>query len=167
MTIMCKYFIIVWCCLIAHLGFTQNFQFHGSVADQQTGEPLVGAVVRAMPQGAYDVVGLDGNFRIKGLKKGKHTLKVSYVGYQSFEENIEIPEHTTRKIQLKPHANQTLEEVVVSAHSDKSSELTARSAERNALQLMNIVSGKAIEISPDLTVAKFSTTCFGDFDRTQ
>ncbi|NBB31782.1 TonB-dependent receptor [Cellulophaga sp. BC115SP] len=150
---MCKYFIIVWCCLIAHLGFTQNFQFHGSVADQQTGEPLVGAVVRAMPQGAYDVVGLDGNFRIKGLKKGKHTLKVSYVGYQSFEENIEIPEHTTRKIQLKPHANQTLEEVVVSAHSDKSSELTARSAERNALQLMNIVSGKAIEISPDLTVA--------------
>lgn len=153
MTIMCKYFIIVWCCLIAHLGFTQNFQFHGSVADQQTGEPLVGAVVRAMPQGAYDVVGLDGNFRIKGLKKGKHTLKVSYVGYQSFEENIEIPEHTTRKIQLKPHANQTLEEVVVSAHSDKSSELTARSAERNALQLMNIVSGKAIEISPDLTVA--------------
>lgn len=153
MTIMCKYFIIVWCCLIAHLGFTQNFQFHGSVADQQTGEPLVGAVVRAMPQGAYDVVGLDGNFRIKGLKKGKHTLKVSYVGYQSFEENIEIPEHTTRKIQLKPHTNQTLEEVVVSAHSDKSSELTARSAERNALQLMNIVSGKAIEISPDLTVA--------------
>lgn len=153
MTIMCKYFIIVWCCLIAHLGFTQNFQFHGSVADQQTGEPLVGAVVRAMPQGAYDVVGLDGNFRIRGLKKGKHTLKVSYVGYQSFEENIEIPEHTTRKIQLKPHANQTLEEVVVSAHSDKSSELTARSAERNALQLMNIVSGKAIEISPDLTVA--------------
>ncbi|MDI9879529.1 TonB-dependent receptor [Flectobacillus longus] len=150
---MCKYFIIVWCCLIAHLGFTQNFQFHGSVADQQTGEPLVGAVVRAIPQGAYDVVGLDGNFRIKGLKKGKHTLKVSYVGYQSFEENIEIPEHTTRKIQLKPHANQTLEEVVVSAHSDKSSELTARSAERNALQLMNIVSGKAIEISPDLTVA--------------
>jgi hypothetical protein len=143
----------VWCCLIAHLGFTQNFQFHGSVADQQTGEPLVGAVVRAMPQGAYDVVGLDGNFRIRGLKKGKHTLKVSYVGYQSFEENIEIPEHTTRKIQLKPHANQTLEEVVVSAHSDKSSELTARSAERNALQLMNIVSGKAIEISPDLTVA--------------
>lgn len=150
---MCKYFIIVWCCLIAHLGFTQNFQFHGSVADQQTGEPLVGAVVRAMPQGVYDVVGLDGNFRIKGLKKGKHTLKVSYVGYQSFEETIEISQHTNRKIQLKPHANQTLEEVVVSAHSDKSSELTARSAERNALQLMNIVSGKAIEISPDLTVA--------------
>jgi hypothetical protein len=75
------------------------------------------------------------------------------VGYQSFEETIEISQHTNRKIQLKPHANQTLEEVVVSANSDKSSELAARSAERNALQLMNIVSGKAIEISPDLTVA--------------
>jgi hypothetical protein len=75
------------------------------------------------------------------------------VGYQSFEETIEISQHTNRKIQLKPHANQTLEEVVVLANSDKSSELAARSAERNALQLMNIVSGKAIEISPDLTVA--------------
>lgn len=138
---------------MAHIGFTQNFQLHGSVADQQTGEPLVGAVVRAVPQGVYDVVGLDGNFRIKGLKKGTHTIKVSYVGYQSFEETIEISQHTNRKIQLKPHANQTLEEVVVSANSDKSSELAARSAERNALQLMNIVSGKAIEISPDLTVA--------------
>jgi len=138
---------------MAHIGFSQNFQLHGSVADQQTGEPLVGAVVRAVPQGVYDVVGLDGNFRIKGLKKGTHTIKVSYVGYQSFEETIEISQHTNRKIQLKPHANQTLEEVVVSANSDKSSELAARSAERNALQLMNIVSGKAIEISPDLTVA--------------
>ena len=138
---------------MAHIGFTQNFQLHGSVADQQTGEPLVGAVVRAVPQGVYDVVGLDGNFRIKGLKEGTHTIKVSYVGYQSFEETIEISQHTNRKIQLKPHANQTLEEVVVSANSDKSSELAARSAERNALQLMNIVSGKAIEISPDLTVA--------------
>ncbi|MDI9868717.1 TonB-dependent receptor [Flectobacillus roseus] len=138
---------------MAHIGFTQNFQLHGSVADQQTGEPLVGAVVRAVPQGVYDVVGLDGNFRIKGLKKGTHTIKVSYVGYQSFEETIEISQHTNRKIQLKPHANQTLDEVVVSANSDKSSELAARSAERNALQLMNIVSGKAIEISPDLTVA--------------
>ncbi|MGX7685694.1 TonB-dependent receptor domain-containing protein [Flectobacillus roseus] len=138
---------------MAHIGFTQNFQLHGSVADQQTGEPLVGAVVRAVPQGVYDVVGLDGNFRIKGLKKGTHTIKVSYVGYQSFEETIEISQHTNRKIQLKPHANQTLEEVVVSANSDKSSELAARSTERNALQLMNIVSGKAIEISPDLTVA--------------
>jgi hypothetical protein len=68
-TIMCKYFIMLWCCLMAHIGFTQNFQLHGSVADQQTGEPLVGAVVRAVPQGVYDVVGLDGNFRIKGLKK--------------------------------------------------------------------------------------------------
>ena len=77
-TIMCKYFIMLWCCLMAHLGFTQNFQLHGSVADQQTGEPLVGAVVRAVPQGVYDVVGLDGNFRIKGLKKGTHTIKVSY-----------------------------------------------------------------------------------------
>lgn len=138
---------------MAHIGFSQNFQLHGSVADQQTGEPLVGAVVRAVPQGVYDVVGLDGNFRIKGLKKGTHTIKVSYVGYQSFEETIEISQHTNRKIQLKPHANQTLEEVVVLANSDKSSELAARSAERNALQLMNIVSGKAIEISPDLTVA--------------
>lgn len=138
---------------MAHIGFLQNFQLHGSVADQQTGEPLVGAVVRAVPQGVYDVVGLDGNFRIKGLKKGTHTIKVSYVGYQSFEETIEISQHTNRKIQLKPHANQTLEEVVVLANSDKSSELAARSAERNALQLMNIVSGKAIEISPDLTVA--------------
>jgi hypothetical protein len=35
------------------------------------------------------------------------------VGYQSFEETIEISQHTNRKIQLKPHANQTLEEVVV------------------------------------------------------
>lgn len=144
---------MLWCCLLAHIGFTQNFQLHGSVADQQTGEPLVGAVVRAVPQGVYDVVGLDGNFRIKGLKKGTYTIKVSYVGYQSFEETIEISQHTNRKIQLKPHANQTLEEVVVSTNSDKSSELAARSAERNALQLMNIVSGKAIEISPDLTVA--------------
>ncbi len=126
----------------------------GFVFDKDSGEPLVGAYVRIDKSNVYAMTGLDGSFSLKHLEKGKHFLVVSHVTYQSFKEEVVINSSLqTLTIRLENSNLQELAEVQVVASTDKSSENSARKSERNANQLMNIVSAKAIEISPDLTVA--------------
>lgn len=128
--------------------------FSGKVIDKETGEPLIGATVRVDKKGFYDATGLDGSFSIKQLPAGKYQVKISYVSYQSITKEITIgKEDISLNFSLEPDAKQSLSEVVVRASADKSTENSARFSERKANQLMNIVSGRAIEISPDLTVA--------------
>jgi outer membrane receptor protein involved in Fe transport len=53
-----------------------------------------------------------------------------------------------------PDANvRQMEEVVVYGNFVRNTEISARSIERNAVNVINVVSAKAIEVSPDLTVA--------------
>ncbi|WP_229359611.1 carboxypeptidase-like regulatory domain-containing protein [Flectobacillus major] len=63
--------LVFICLLITHLSFGQTSSFRGSIIDQQTGEPLVGATVRLEKKGGYDVAGLDGSFSIKNIPYGK------------------------------------------------------------------------------------------------
>ena len=55
----------------------------GTVKDAN-GEPLIGAsvIVKGSANGA--AVDTEGNFTVKGVKKGQ-ILRVSYIGYESFE----------------------------------------------------------------------------------
>lgn len=126
----------------------------GKVIDKETGEPLIGANIRLDKKGFYDATGLDGSFSIKHLPAGKYQVKISYVAYQTITREISIgKEDVFLSLNLEPDVKQSLNEVVVRASTDKSTENSARFSERKANQLMNIVSGRAIEISPDLTVA--------------
>lgn len=127
----------------------------GVIIDKQTGEPLIGATVRLTNNKYYDVAGLDGSFTLKNVPQGAYQLVVNYVAYQEYTQQVVVVTNTISSltIALEPTITQTLEEVKVVATVDKFSENSARQTERRASQLMNIVSGKAIEVSPDLTVA--------------
>ncbi|WP_337042788.1 TonB-dependent receptor [Emticicia sp. 17c] len=129
------------------------FNLKGTITDKTTGEPLIGASVKILNHPYYDVTGLDGSFVLRNIPTGDYQLQVSYVSYRTSVTNIKIGQETTIAVALEEDTRQLLNEVVVTASADKSTEIVARQIERNANQLMNIVSGKAIEISPDLTVA--------------
>lgn len=126
----------------------------GFVIDKYSGEPLVGANVRIDKSNVYAITGLDGSFSLKHLETKTYLLIISHITYQSFKQEVVINSPSqTLTIKLENSRLQELEEVQVLATTDKSSDNSARKSERNANQLMNIVSAKAIEISPDLTVA--------------
>lgn len=130
------------------------FNIKGIITDKTSGEPLIGASVKVLNQPYYAVSGLDGSYVIKNVPTGEYQLQVTYVSYQTTTVKIKVDKQdVTANIELEEDEQQVLSEVVVTATADKSTELVARQLERNSNQLMNIVSGKAIEISPDLTVA--------------
>ncbi|WP_310586725.1 TonB-dependent receptor domain-containing protein [Telluribacter sp. SYSU D00476] len=127
----------------------------GRIVEAETGEPIVGVTLLLENTTYYDVSGLDGTFAIANLPKGDYRLVVRHVSYasQSLDVKVPMPEAKPLNLSLAPAVYSTLNEVAVVGKRDGASETTARSMERNASQVLNIVSGKAIELSPDLTVA--------------
>ncbi|MDR0437024.1 MAG: TonB-dependent receptor [Bacteroidales bacterium] len=123
----------------------------GTVKDAQTKEELIGASIWIKEQKTGTVTGLDGSFHLQ-LNQFPVTLVYSYIGYVSQEIIIENSKQTTLNILLMPNAQQ-LEGVVIRAESVRNTDIGARTIERNALNVMNVVSARSIEISPDMTVA--------------
>jgi len=126
----------------------------GHVYDRKTGEPMVGATVSLDKTNKATTTGLDGSFELKDVPKGIFNLRVSYIMFKTViqEVDIEKGDNLQLKIYLE-EAGKSLQEVTISTKKNASSENTARRLEQQSTQVLNVVSGKAIEISPDLTVA--------------
>lgn len=128
----------------------------GHVADSRTGEPLAGATVhiRNGNLSMTEVVELDGSFIFKRLPKGVYEMDVRFVGYGVVEEmrvTVDGDESVAvQEIHLREQG-QELQEVQVSAGGG-GSDKGARRLEHKADIVQNILSARAIELSPDLTV---------------
>ncbi|MBL4676638.1 MAG: TonB-dependent receptor [Mucilaginibacter sp.] len=126
----------------------------GRVYDKQSGEVLVGATVVLENTGKATTTGLDGSFEIKDVTPGQVAIRISYLTYKTIRQNITVLKEDNDRFKFYMESASTdLNEVVVRATTGGSNERDARRIEQRASQIMNIVSGKAIEVSPDLTVA--------------
>jgi len=150
-----KSILSVFLCLLFSVAATKATSLKGYVYDQKTGEAMIGASVYLEHTDKAVLTGLDGSFEIKHPPAGNYTLKVSYVMYKTLKQQITIlkEDNPTLKIYLSENSDKELSEVVISSKRDGSAEKTARRIEQQAVQLVNVVSGRAMEISPDLTVA--------------
>jgi len=126
----------------------------GRIADSKTGELLVGCTIYIEELKAGTTTGLDGSFYLKNIPVGNYTIRCSYVSYEILVKKIKIEKNTTINLdfQLEPSTSD-LSEVFITAHQDRSTEKSARSSEKNSMNIINVMSSKAIELSPDLNVA--------------
>lgn len=126
----------------------------GHVYDKHSGEALVGATVVLENTGKVTSTGLDGSFELKDVPVGKATIRITYITYKTIVQDIEIQSKDNDHLKFyMENASKDLGEVTIRATASGSNERDARRIEQNATQVMNIVSGRAIEVSPDLTVA--------------
>lgn len=128
---------------------------HGKITNANTGEELVGATVYVSEIKKGFVSGLDGTFVIANLPTGTYTFICKYLGCIQEEKKINIQaekDQYTLDFGLKSNSI-LLNEVTISAHKDLSSEISARNSEKTSNNIINVVSSKAIELSPDLNVA--------------
>ncbi|MDR2272366.1 MAG: TonB-dependent receptor [Sphingobacterium sp.] len=127
----------------------------GKVLDGQTGEAIVGATVFLEQRGLSAKTQLDGSFEFKGLSAGTDKVHIRHVAYTELIKEIEIKKENTPHFTFQLTSNeQTLMEVTVKGkRNGGDDDPSARRLEKNASQIMNVVSARAIEISPDITVA--------------
>ncbi len=125
----------------------------GKVTDAATKEPMVGATVVLKGTEKNQVVQLDGYFTFRNLKPGDYELELHFVSYKTKQLKVTVSnnETTTVNVTMEPTANELNSVEIVD--NTISTDTRARTLEKNADQLVNIVSSRNIELSPDVTVA--------------
>lgn len=128
---------------------------NGRVTDIKTGELLVGCTVYIEELKKGTVTGFDGSYLLKDIPAGSYTLRCSYIGYEGREQKINIAsEQVTITVDFALIPSFTdIDEIIVSGIYERNTERSARSTEKNAANIINVMSAKAIELSPDLNVA--------------
>jgi len=70
----------------------QTGTLRGNVYDKETGEAIIYGTVTLENTNFGTTTDLDGFFSLAKIPNGKHTLKVSYIGYKPFEMEFKIKE---------------------------------------------------------------------------
>jgi hypothetical protein len=127
----------------------------GKVIDNKTSEPLIGSTVTLTGNHKTLVskTTLDGSYQFKNVQQGIYNIKVEYVGYDDFITKIEAKTGARSNliVKLTIH-NSELNNVIIKSRLNKESDDYARKTEKTADNVMNVISAKSIEISPDITV---------------
>lgn len=140
--------------LLLYAGTANATKIKGHVYDKQTGEAIVGATVVLESPKRVTSTGLDGTFEFKGVSTGSAKISVSYITYQTIVKTIVVEKEDNEHLKFYLESDsKNLDDVTIKSNAVSSTDQGARRLEKNATQIMNIVSGRAIEISPDLTVA--------------
>jgi len=142
-------FLLLFCA-----GTANATKLKGHVYDKQTGEAIVGATVVLENPKRITNTGLDGTFEFKDVKVGTATISVSYITYKTISKTVTVLKEDNDHLKFYMESDsKSLDDITIKTNAVSSTDQGARRLEKNATQLMNIVSGKSIEISPDLTVA--------------
>ncbi|MEO6228648.1 MAG: TonB-dependent receptor [Ferruginibacter sp.] len=127
----------------------------GKVLDQNTGESLIGAVVKLKGTPYAALVKLDGSFAIK-VTPGTYTISISYAGYKnnSSEKTVTVKQNETTNLSftLDPVIRE-LESLTITAAPVGEKDAHARRLEKLADPILNILSAKTLQLLPDITVA--------------
>ncbi len=101
-------------CLMAPIGASGQYVVSGRVTGHEDGGVLPGAhvVVKGTFQGNF--TNRHGVFQLEGLSAGEYQIMVSFLGYETKEQTVNLQSDTTLHVELRRRAMQT-EEVVVSA----------------------------------------------------
>ncbi len=76
----------------------------GSITDAKTGKPLVGAAIFLHDAKVGVTSNADGTYTIANIPSGKHLIEVSYIGYSTIIETVDIEENTIKNFSLKESA---------------------------------------------------------------
>lgn len=96
--------------------WAQN-SFNITVQDEKTGQPLMGVTVYFPDLQLGDATSADGSVSISGIPDGLHSIRISYVGYETLNLRYTFPlpdSLQNRRIPLHPD-HEELEEVIISS----------------------------------------------------
>jgi len=127
----------------------------GFVREHKTKLAVVGAAVFIEGTSLGAVSDTNGHYILKNVPPGKYDVEVHALGYLSTDEDVRVQNDSSVSLQnfsLKEKLI-TLNESVIIARANNELEATARTAEKNAANLVNIISAQAIDQSTDRTAA--------------
>jgi iron complex outermembrane receptor protein len=84
----------------------------GTVTDKADGKPIIGATVSFPDLRMGSITDVNGKFNLTGLPRGIYLLQVSYLGYATFNQRVDLSKTTVLDVQLKSSSIETGEVVI-------------------------------------------------------
>jgi hypothetical protein len=146
------FFVIVNAMLVTSLQ-AQTTIIRGAVFESGSNEPLTGATVALEDTRYGAVAGLDGSFLIRGVPSGNYTIVVTYIGFNTQRLSVNTAEIVGDLTFYLENSATQLEEVIIGGRRVSNTDESARTSEKAADNVINVISARSIEVSPDVTVA--------------
>jgi TonB-dependent receptor len=136
---------------------------HGTVFENESKDPLTGANVVLEKTSYIGITDPKGMFEIINVKPGEYNIIVSFIGYVTYKKKIVIikEDENIRQNFFLAQNTTTLKEVSIVGNYTKGTDQNARATEKNASNVINVVSARTIELSPDITVAQIAQRVSG------
>ena len=110
----------------------------GRIADAETGNSLPNAAVVLENTFYLITSNEDGNFTLNKVKKGKYTLKVSYIGYKTYQEEIDAGSDMNLTVKLAPQVLVTDEVIIISTRVGDRVPATVRNIDKKDIRQINL-----------------------------
>jgi hypothetical protein len=134
--------------------FSQTASIKGNVFDAVSRDGLPGAYVVVNKTSFKKVADEKGNFEFSGIPAGQYDVVIEHIGYAAVVKHIVLASSQTLKIFIGLSLeNKALEEVTVFGRADREKETGSRDKERNASNMINVISAQAMVRSPDISAA--------------
>ncbi len=126
----------------------------GTVSDVQNGEPLVGANVVLLNTAYGAATDAEGKFIIKNVPPGKYTLRISYLGFEKKDIQINVISGKVLNVDVRLRYSGAidLEEIEVTAQAK--GQLQAINEQLSSRNIKNVVSKDRIQELPDANAAE-------------
>jgi TonB-dependent receptor len=133
--------------------YAQSGSFKGRVFDKEAREVLIGANVVIQGSNIGAATDLDGNFVIRNIPVGKHIVRISYIGYNSINVDIDIVANRTleQNFSLQP---ETIEGQAVIITAQAQGQVSAIQQQLTSNKIANVVSEARIQELPDFNAAQ-------------
>ncbi|MCB0474135.1 MAG: TonB-dependent receptor [Flavobacteriaceae bacterium] len=128
-----------------------NGTLRGKVSDQAGYLPGANVILVGTRYNA--ISSLSGEYYIGSVKPGEYTMKISYIGYKTYEATITIKSgETTVQNVVMEESSENLNEVTITGN--RGGQAKALNTQKEAITIKNVVSEDQIKSFPDLNTAE-------------
>jgi len=126
----------------------------GKITDKSTGEELIGTNVFLDGTGFGAAADIEGNYKILNIPSGTYKLKISYIGYeeQQIDVNIVGGKTLSMDIELLYSGSTELDEVTITAQAR--GQMNAINEQLNSKSITNVISAERMQELPDANAAE-------------
>jgi TonB-dependent receptor len=148
-----KIYLLIFFAFLSQLAFSQSSGIRGKLTGKNK-EPLAGAFISLNNTSIKTITDSNGYFILTHVPPGEYMITVEYVGYTTVSRHFKLKPDETEKLDFALDTKDaSLAEIDVFGKISQEEEAGARQREKRANNILNVISAKAMERSPDINAA--------------